>query len=81
MRSVRLNEALDARLAEAARVTGKPVSDIIRQAIEERCEAILGSSLAHRLRDVTGIVRSRGGRARDTGKAFHAVLEKKKGRR
>jgi predicted transcriptional regulator len=78
MRSVRLDEALEARLEEAANVTGRPVSDIIRQAIEERCEAILGQRLAHRLRDVTGIVRSEGGRARRTGEAFRAGLKRKR---
>jgi predicted DNA-binding protein len=81
MRSVRLDEALEARLEEAALISGKPVSDIIRQAIEERCESILGQRLAHRLRDVTGLVRSKGGRARRTGSAFREGLKKKKGKR
>ena len=57
MRSVRLDEALEARLEEAALVSGKPVSDIIRQAIEERCESILGQRLAHRLRHCRSPVR------------------------
>jgi predicted transcriptional regulator len=81
MRSVRLDEALEARLEEAALISGKPVSAIIRQAIEERCESILGQRLAHRLRDVAGLVCSKGGRARRTGKAFRESLEKKKGKR
>jgi len=81
MRSVRLDEALEAGLEEAALISGKPVSDIIRQAIEERCESILGQRLAHRLRDVAGLVRSKGGRARRTGRAFRENLEKKKGKR
>ena len=81
MRSVRLDEALEARLEEAALISGKPVSDIIRQAIEERCESILGQRLVHRLRDVTGLVRSKGGRARRTGRAFRESLRKKKGKR
>ena len=81
MRSVRLDENLEARLEEAARVSGEPVSNIIRRAIEERCEAILGQRLSHRMGDVTGIVRSRGGRARRTGKAFLASLAKKKKKR
>ena len=81
MRSVRLDEALEARLEEAALVSGRAVSDIIRQAVEERCEAILGQRLAHRLGDVAGIVRSRGGRARRTGRAFRVELEKKKRKR
>ena len=81
MRSVRLDESLEARLEEAAVLTGQPVSVIIRQAIEERCEAILGQRLAHRLRDVVGIVRSKGGRARRTGEAFRAGVERKRGKR
>jgi predicted DNA-binding protein len=83
MRSVRLDQALESRLEQAARLSGEPVSNIIRQAIEERCEAILSQRLADRLRDVTGTVRSPGGRARQTGKAFSAQLarERKRGRR
>jgi hypothetical protein len=80
MRSVRLDEVLESRLEEAARVSGEPVSNIIRLAIEERCKVILGRHLGSRLQDVTGIVRSRGGRARRTGKAFLAQLERGKKR-
>jgi predicted DNA-binding protein len=83
MRSVRLDQALESRLKQAAQLSGEPVSNIIRQAIEERCEAILGQRLADRLRDVIGTVRSKGGRARQTGKAFGAQLarDRKRGRR
>ncbi len=80
MRSVRLDEALEARLEEAAIVSGKPISDIIRQAIEERCAAILGQRLAPRLKDVVGVIRSRGGRAQRTGDAFREALEKRRGK-
>ena len=76
MRSVRLDQALESRLEQAARLSGEPVSNIIRQAIEERCEAILGERLAERLRDVAGTIRSKGGRARQSGKAFSAQLAK-----
>jgi len=78
MRSVRLDDVLEARLEEAAHVSGKPISDIIRQAIEERCEAILGQRLSSRLGDVIGVVRSRGGRATRTGRAFVELLERKR---
>lgn len=83
MRSVRLDQALESRLEQAAQLSGEPVSNIIRQGIEERCEAILGQRLADRLRDVTGTVRSKGGRARQTGKEFgaHLAKEGKRGRR
>lgn len=81
MRSVRLDAELESRLEEAARLEGKPVSSIIREAIDERCEAILGQRLAHRLRDVTGIVQGGGGRARRTGDAFRAALRKRRAKR
>ena len=81
MRSVRLDETLEARLEAAARVRGCAVSDIIRQAIEAHCESILRERLGPRLRDVTGVVRSRGGRARRTGDAFRKQLEKKRAKR
>ena len=73
MRSVRLDKALESRLEEAARISGEPVSSIIRQAIEQRCEQILGERLDHRLTDVAGLVRSSGGRARRTGDAFRKL--------
>lgn len=77
MKSVRLDEALEARLEEAARLSGKKVSEIIRQAIEERCDRILGQRLAHRLTDVTGVIRSGGGRARRSGKRLVESLRKR----
>ena len=75
MKSVRLDPALEAQLDEAARISGRPVSNIIREAIEERCRHILGEQLAPRLADVTGIVHSAGGRARESGKAFATRLK------
>jgi predicted transcriptional regulator len=81
MRSVRLDDTLESRLEEAARLEGKPVSSIIREAIEKRCEVILGQGLAHRLRDIAGVVRGGGGRARKTGAAFRAALRKRRAKR
>lgn len=75
MRSVRLDETLEARLEEVARLSGKPVSAIIRQAIEEHCEHILQQRLDTRLSDVVGVVNSTGGRARRSGKAFAESLQ------
>ena len=81
MRSVRLDHTLESRLEQAARLSGEPVSNIIRQAIEEHCAAILGQRLAPRLQDVTGLVCSKGGRARRTGRAFREHLAKRRRRR
>lgn len=74
MRSVRLDEALEARLAEAARVTGQPVSGVIRDAVAQWCDALLGQRLDRRLADVIGVVHSEGGRAEKSGRAFAKVL-------
>ena len=79
MKSVRLEKALEARLEEVARMSGEPVSNIIRTAVQERCEKILGQRLDSRLADVTGVIRSQGGRARRTGKAFTESLQSRKG--
>lgn len=81
MRSVRLDTALEAQLEEAARVSGEPVSQIIRRAIESQCREILGEQLAPRLRDVIGVVKSAGGRATQTGAAFTEALKKSRARR
>ncbi|HSR53076.1 MAG TPA: DUF6290 family protein [Acidobacteriota bacterium] len=82
MKSVRLDETLEARLEEAARVSGQSVSAFIRQAIEERCEGILGRRLAPRLKDVAGVIKSQGGRARQSGKGFtQQVQSAAKGKR
>lgn len=76
MRSVRLDDALEAHLEEAARLSGEPVSKIIRRAIESQCHEILGERLASRLMDVIGVVKSAGGRATRTGEAFTDLLQK-----
>jgi predicted DNA-binding protein len=73
MRSVRLDYELEARLEEAARVSGEPVSELIREAVRRRCDEVLGGRLDRRLADVVGAV-SGGGSSRKTGEAFAAVL-------
>lgn len=73
MRSVRLDEELEARLEEAARVTGEPVSAIIREAVRRRCDEVLGGRLDRQLADVIGAVAA-GGSSRRTGKAFAELL-------
>ena len=79
MKSFRLEKTLEARLEEAARISGKPVSNIIRSAVQKHCEKILGQRLDSRLADVTGVIRSEGGRARRTGKAFTESLQSRRG--
>ena len=79
MRSVRLDSELEGRLAEASRISGQPVSQIIRQAVAERCAVLLGQRLDHRIADVIGVVSSEGGRAERTGAAFSALARERRG--
>ena len=79
MRSVRLDEELEARLEEAARVTGRTVSELIRDAVRRRCDELLGGRFRSQLGDVTGAVASRGGQSRRTGRQFVESL--RRGRR
>jgi len=76
MRSVRLDPELESRLEEAARVTGEPVSQIIRAAVRQRCDDVLGQRLDRRLADVIGVVGA-GGDSRRTGRAFTRLLTDK----
>lgn len=80
MTSVRLDPQLEARLARVARMTGQPVSAIIRECVRKRCDDVLGQRLDLRLADVIGSVASGGGNSRRTGREF-AKLLKKRGRR
>ena len=77
MRSVRLDKRQETRLAEAARVTGQPVSEVIRAAIDEHCDRVLGTSLEQRFADVIGSVTSGGGSSRKTGQAFTEALARR----
>lgn len=79
MKNIQLDDALNARLEEAARISGESVSAIIHQAIEAQCHKILDQQrLSDRLADVIGVVHSEGGRARKTGKTFVAALQSRK---
>lgn len=82
MKSVRLDAELEERLDEAARIAGKPVSALIREAIEQRCDDILSRRLDHRLADVIGSVASdETTDASQTGAAFGRIVQRKYGER
>ena len=78
-KSVRLHPELETRLKEAAAAEGVRASESIRRAIAQHCDEVLGATLRARLADVTGVVRSTGGRARRTGDAFRRVLRSRAG--
>jgi len=84
MRSVRLDDELEQRLAEAASVAGQPVSALIREAVQQKCDEVLGDRLDVQLADVIGMISGRG-RSRasfQTGRAFtRLLLRKRKTRR
>jgi len=58
MKSVRLGDPLEGRLKRAAEVSRISESEVIRQAVTEKCDAILGTSLYDMIRDVIGVVDS-----------------------
>ena len=79
MKSVRLSERMEGELEEAARISGDSVSSIIRRAVQEHCRLILGDRLDARVNDVARIIKSKGGRARKSGRAFAESLLQRKG--
>jgi hypothetical protein len=80
MRSVRFDDDLEARLTHAAEVTGEPVSELIRQAVREKCDEVLGDTLYDRLRGYIGII-SVGGDASKSKDEYARALAKKHSRR
>jgi hypothetical protein len=80
MASVRFDPVLDAQLKRVARITGKTVSRVIQEAVEEHCQAVLQTeTLDSALADVIGCLDS-GGRsdARRVSEVFGEILDEKK---
>ncbi len=80
MKSVRLDPKLQARLKQAARLSGVTESDFIRAAITERSDATLTDSLESRLVGIVGAVHSKGGRARQAHERYGEILKADKAR-
>jgi hypothetical protein len=72
-KNVRFDPALEASLEQAARALGVSQSELIRDAVAKRSEEVWQPSLAERLGPVSGRIKTSGGRARDTGKAFRRL--------
>jgi hypothetical protein len=77
MRSVRLDKELDELVCRAAAREGESVSEFLRRAAAERAHRTLADRPVAQLSDVIGAVRSDGGRARHTGKAFADLLSER----
>lgn len=73
MRSLRLDDELEARLKLAAAARGESLSEFIRRAVDERAQATLVEGPGA-FDDVLGVVRGGGGRARRTGDAYREAL-------
>ncbi len=76
-KSVRLESELENKLEEAARALRISHSEFIRGAVERRCDEVLGRTLADDIGDLVGTVKSSGGRADESRKAFGQILKKK----
>ena len=77
MKSVRLDPSLQARLRQAARLTGVSESDFIRAAVAVRSEAVLADNLEARLAGMVGTVHSKGGRARQAHEQYRDLLKRR----
>jgi hypothetical protein len=73
-KSVRFNHELESLLEEAAQALGVSQSTLIREAIAEKCREVLRPPLSQSLTPFIGRIKSKGGRARNSGAAFTRVL-------
>lgn len=76
--TVRFDEDLEERLRKMAEAEGVSLSEVIRRAATLYWQRHAGSSLDLRLSDVLGKVKSRGGRARQTGESFRRALRRRR---
>jgi hypothetical protein len=80
MASVRFDPAVEARLKRVAEITGKTVSRVVQEAVEEHCDAVLqAETLDVALADFIGCLHS--SEPTDASKVeavFGEILEEKK---
>ena len=74
MKSVRLGNELEARLRQAASREGVSESEFIREAVSERADSVLSTSLEDRLAGVIGAVNTGRVDARNAHKRFAQLL-------
>ena len=77
-KSVRFDRHLESLLEEAAQTLGVSQSKLIREAIAEKCREVLRPPLSQTLAPFIGRIKSRGGRARNSGAAFKRALVARK---
>jgi hypothetical protein len=76
-KSVRFDRKLESLLEEAAQSLGISQSKLIREAIAEKCREVLRPPLSQSLAPFIGRIKSKGGRARNSGEAFKRALLKR----
>ncbi|TME98140.1 MAG: ribbon-helix-helix protein, CopG family [Chloroflexi bacterium] len=84
IKSFRLTPELEGRLEKAAARAGVSVSDFIREAVQEKCDGVLGGrTLLDMLGDTVGAVEGGGGiDSGHTGREFaDLMVEKYRGKR
>ena len=80
-KSFRLDPEHERRLEQAAARAGVSISVFIREAVQQRCDAVLGRSLLDELGETVGAVESGRLNARKTGRAFTDLLSQQRERR
>ena len=78
--SFRGDANLESRLRAVAAHEAVPVSVVVREAISRHCDEVLGQDVPMALADVIGVVESKGGRARRSGRAYKDALTARAGR-
>ena len=74
VKSVRFDYHLESLLEKAANYLGVSQSEFVRQAIAEKCRAVLNPPLSQSLSPFIGRIKSKGGRARSSSVAFKRAL-------
>lgn len=74
-RSVRLPETLARKLQDAARVSGREPSEVIREALERHCDEILGQRLDRVLAGKLGVISSGVGQAYDASRSEEILAD------
>jgi predicted DNA-binding protein len=82
-KSFRIDPSLEERLCEVARREGTTVSAVVREAITQYCDQVLGVSVLSEIADLIGTVHGDGvDRSSRTGEAFRELLaEREQARR
>ena len=78
MKSVRFDERTAARLREAARLAGVSESAIIRDAVADRTDLILGERLDRQLAEFIGLIDGEGGRAEEAHDRFTRLVKQQR---